>query len=136
MKSPIRYLFIGALLVGLASCATMSEDRTLQTEDMLAAAGFKMMIADSVAKMNHLETMIQRKVMPHSKNGKNVFIYADDKVCTCLFVGDEKAYDSYEKMAVQGKIANEREEASAQQEAAADEMQMDWGLWGLDGMYW
>ena len=52
---------LGALVLSglLASCAMMSAQKTKDTEQLLAAAGFKMTLADTPAKMAHLKTLTE-----------------------------------------------------------------------------
>lgn len=110
---------ITALGIALAGCASIEKSRATDTEQKLAAAGFKMKVADSPEKLAHLKTLTQRKVVPHDKDGKPAYIYADAEFCMCLYAGGEAAYDRYEKMVVRQNIAEMNEAAS-----------MDWGMWG------
>ena len=110
---------IMVLGIALAGCATVEKSNAQDTQQMLAAAGFKMKLADTPEKLAHLKTLTQRKVVPHDQDGKPVYIYADAEFCRCLYAGDEDAYDRYEKMTVRQNIA-EMNEAGA----------MNWGMWG------
>jgi hypothetical protein len=50
-----------AVVLGLSSgCATIRRHDTLQTEQMLAAAGFHMKLADTPEKLAHLQTLTRR----------------------------------------------------------------------------
>jgi hypothetical protein len=43
-----------------------------------------------------------------------------------MFVGNEPAYQKYQQLAIQQKLAQERLNAAAMNENAA----MNWGMWG------
>jgi hypothetical protein len=103
----------------LAGCAAVEKSDSTDTEQMLAAAGFKMKLADTPAKLAHLQTLTQRKVVVHERNGKNYYVYADADYCKCLYAGNQENYQSYEKMSEKQSIAEMNEDAS-----------MDWGMWG------
>jgi hypothetical protein len=125
MKEKILWLkFVAVILasgIALAGCAAVEKSNAQDTQQMLAAAGFKMKLADTPEKLAHLKTLTQRKVVPHEQDGKPVYIYADAEFCRCLYAGDEEAYDRYEKMVVSENVA-EMNEAGA----------MNWGMGG----YW
>jgi hypothetical protein len=112
--------------LGLASCATQE---AIQTERMLSAAGFQMKLADTPEKLAYLDTLQQRKLFPAEHDGAVHFVYADAKSCKCLYVGTERAYRHYERLAYRKEIADERVEA-------AQLRSMDWGMWGPWGPWW
>jgi hypothetical protein len=99
----------------LAGCAAIEKQETKSTEQLLSAAGFTIHPADTPDKLASLQAMKQRKVVRReTKDGQLQFLYADAAVCRCLYVGDEQAYQQYQKLAVQQQIA------FADQEAALD----------------
>jgi hypothetical protein len=104
------------------SCQVIQKEETTLTEQLLAAAGFQMKMADTPERMAHLQTLAQRQVMPHDQNGQTRYVYADAKGCKCLYVGDESQYDEYEKLLEQQRVAD-------QEQQAATLGMMDWGLW-------
>jgi hypothetical protein len=116
----------GGLALLLASCQAMQKEEAKSTEQLLAAAGFQIRQADTPARMTHLETLTQRKLVPHDQDGQMRYVYADALDCKCLYVGDEAEYDAYQKLAAQQRIADEEEEAATMNMDAG----MDWGLWG------
>ena len=116
---------IAVLGIVLAGCAAMEKSEATDTEQLLASAGFKMKPADTPEKLAHLKTLTQLKVVPHDRNGKVFYVYADAVNCKCVYAGDAKAYQRYENLAVKQNIAQMNEDAS-----------MDWGMWGWGGMGW
>ena len=112
---------IMVLGIALAGCAAMKKSDATDTEQMLAAAGFKMKLADTPAKLAHLNTLTQQKVVPHERDGKMYYVYADAEYCKCLYAGNQENYQRYENLSVKQNIAEMNEAAP-----------MDWGLWGWD----
>jgi hypothetical protein len=129
LKSRMTWLkpmgIITVLSIALAGCAAMKKSEATDTEQLLAAAGFKMKLADTPERLAHLKTLTQLKVVPHDRNGKMYYVYADAAYCQCLYAGNQEAYQRYENLAVKQNIAQMNEAAS-----------MDWGMWGPWGPGW
>jgi hypothetical protein len=121
---------IALLTAGLFGCASMEADQARSTEQLLAAAGFKIKLADTPDKLAHLKTLTQNKLVPHDKDGQTMFIYADATTCQCLYIGNQDVYQRYQQLALQKKIADDQRIAAQMNENAA----MNWGMWGM-GMY-
>ena len=116
LKSVAVIMVLG---MALAGCAAIKKSDTTNTEQLLAAAGFKMQPADTPEKLAHLKTLTQRKVVPHDKDGKTVYIFADAEYCKCLYAGNQESNQRYQSLLVKQNIAEMNEDAS-----------MDWGMWG------
>ena len=112
--------------VMFTACAAIQNRDAMDTERMLAASGFQMRLADSPQKLNHLKSMTQRKLVLHQHNGKIYYIYADATFCQCLYVGNEKSYQHYQKLSIEKNIAENQRMAAEMNENAS----MNWGLWG------
>jgi len=84
--------------MAFAACAFIQNRDAADTEQMLAAAGFKMKLADTPAKAAHLQTLTQRKLVSHERDGKPYFVYADADHCKCLYVGNQASYQLYNNM--------------------------------------
>lgn len=110
----------------IASCQAIEKEEAQSTEQLLAAAGFQIKQADTQQRMAHLETLTQRKLVPHDQNGQLRYVYADAEGCKCLYVGDEKEYDEYQKLAEQQRIADEEQEMATMSVGGP----MDWEMWG------
>ncbi len=123
MKERLAWLksifFITVLGIVLAGCAAMEKSDATDTEQMLAAAGFKMKLADTPAKLAHLKTLTQQKVVPHDRDGKMYYVYADADYCKCLYAGNQENNQRYQSLLVKQNIAEMNEDAS-----------MDWDAWG------
>lgn len=123
---------LGFCLAGLlAGCAAMEAEQARSTEQLLAAAGFKIKLADTPEKLAHVKTLTQHKLVPHDNNGQVVYVYADATTCQCVYAGSEEAYQRYQQLALQKKIADDQRMAAEMNEDAA----MNWGMWG-PGPWW
>lgn len=123
-----------AVLLVLAGCSLFRvtpQQQAAQVEPVLAAAGFRILPADTPEKVAHLQKLPPLKLTPRQHNGQIQYAYADPYSCTCLYVGDEQAFQTYQRLALEQNIANEQREAAMLNEDAATQMQMDfWGPFG------
>ena len=115
-KKAIMLLIAGVAMTG---CAAIEKSNATDTEQMLAASGFKMKIADTPEKLAHVKSMQQREVVTHIKDGSVYYAYADAEFCKCLYMGTEKNYQEYEKLSIQQNTAEMNQEAD-----------INWGPWG------
>ncbi len=122
------------ILVGLpfSACTTLTEaEKATQTEGILAAAGFRIKLADTPDKLAHTQALTQHQIVPHQKDGEVYYVYADATTCKCVYWGNEEAYQRYQQFALQRELADEQRQA-AQMNANAS---MNWGMWGM-GPWW
>lgn len=119
---------VSIALVGgfLTACAAMKADEATSKEQLLAAAGFKMQLANTPEKMAHLKTLTQQKIVTHEKDGTNYYVYADATTCKCVYIGEDANYQSFQQLQVQKNIAQEQQMAAEMNQDNA----MNWGLWG------
>jgi uncharacterized membrane protein len=115
-----------------SGCAALQNRQAIANERLLSAAGFQMKLADTPEKIAHVKTLTQRALVPHERDGKTYYVYADANACQCIYVGTEEAYQRYQNLALQKQIAEERLTAAQMNEDAA----MDWGMWGPWGPWW
>jgi hypothetical protein len=111
-----------ALLLSAGGCAS----RTQQTEDLLAASGFRVKLADTPKLVAQLNSLPPQTIAIRNRNGQPVFLYADPQVCKCLYYGDQVAYDTYRRNALAQHIAQQNEEAAM----LAEDASWDWQGWG------
>jgi hypothetical protein len=121
---------VAALAVALVGCAAMQTAQTQSTEQLLSASGFHMKLADTPAKQAKLGILMPNKIVPHDRNGKVLYVYADP-ANSRLFVGDQQAYQNFQTLAVAKQIAEDQRQAAAMNADAA----MDWDMWGPDPWY-
>ena len=115
-----------ALGLSVTGCAAIRAHQTVETEQVLAAAGFQVKPADTPEKLAHLQTLTPRKVVRYSRDGQPQYVYADPETCKCLYVGDEQRYQKYQELSLQKQIADEQLSAAETNWDAS----MNWGAWG------
>jgi hypothetical protein len=112
--------FIGAiaLLAMAVGCANPQH-----TENLLSAAGFRTVIANTPLRQEQLKALPPDKVTLVQRHGKNYYVYADP-ANNQIFVGTPSQYQKYQQL----RLANN---------LAQDELQTaqlnSWGpgLWGF-----
>jgi hypothetical protein len=117
-------------LVSLAVCAAVvgCTNPVQNKEDLLAAAGFSLVPANTPQRQASLSTLPPHKFVHQIRNNLVVFTYADPTICDCLYVGNQAAYDRYRQDVFEKHIANE-------QQMTAQMNEMDWGPWGPGWYY-
>jgi hypothetical protein len=66
-----------ALSLALISCAAFQSGEAASTEELLAAAGFRQVPADTKERIDALQTMKPRSVALTQRNGKMLYVYQD-----------------------------------------------------------
>jgi hypothetical protein len=119
-----------ALAMMLTGCASQGKWTAAdQTQVDLGSCGFTWKIADTPDKMKQLEALPQRQIVPHKKDGKIYYIYADARDCKCVYIGDEKAYQQYKQFAYE-KRRDRKDDIAAEQTAI---MSVDPNFWSIFG---
>jgi hypothetical protein len=123
-----QWAAVGIAVLVLTGCTAIRRNETFDTEQVLAASGFYMKLADTPEKLAQLQTLTPRKLVPHQRDGKLYFVYADPDFCKCLYAGTEQNYQEFQRLGLQKRLADE------QLMAAQDNLYapMNWGAWG----YW
>jgi hypothetical protein len=112
-----------ALTLTASACVTAVENK----ENMLSAAGFKVKLADTPDKIDGLKALPPHKFVMSNQNGQPVYLYADPTICKCLYYGDQSAYASYQQMAFDQRLADQRQMTAAMLQDASWNY---WGVWG------
>lgn len=117
---------LGAILTGCATPPPSMQQQAAQQEKLLSAAGFNVRPADTPRKMAQLQKLSPYQVLMRFRNEQAVYVYADPQYCQCLYFGNEQAYQTYRRLAIEQNIANEQYAAAQMNEDAT----MDFGVWG------
>jgi hypothetical protein len=125
MEKSMKHIFAGLNLIGaLALLAlTVGCANTQHTENLLSAAGFRTVIANTPQRQEQLKALPPDKVTLVQRHGKNYYVYADP-ANNQIFVGTPSQYQKYQQL----RLANN---------LAQDELQTaqlnSWGpgLWGF-----
>ena len=110
--------------VAVESFGFMDDPWTTQrTEQLLAAAGFEMKLADTPEKLANLSTMTPRRTLvPEERDNRLYYVYADPDLCKCLYVGTSTQYEQ----ALQRSFASDQSIAVGEEQNA-----LAWDLWAL-----
>src|SRR5215472_12402315 len=113
-----KVLLTTGVLVALAiGCST-----TKSRENMLSAAGFKMVPADTPERVAHLNSLPPDKITTVQRNGTLYYTFPDPKH-NVLYVGQQEQYQEYQKLRLQNQMTQEQLSAAEMNENA-------WGVWG------
>src|SRR5580698_2151727 len=104
-----------ALLASLAGCGTTSS-QVDDKEQMLVAAGFLQKPASTPERQARLAALPPFKILSQQLQVAGAdsvgYVYADPKFCNCIFVGGPDAYQRFQKMAIDKRLADESLRAS------------------------
>ena len=118
-------VLILAASVGVTGCAAIQRSRARDTEQLLAAAGFRMELADTAEQQQQLAAMPAYRLVNRTKGDGVEYTYADPTSCKCVYVGGSKEYAEYQRLITEQQIAQER--------IWAEENATNWRPWGW---YW
>ena len=116
MRTLTRLALVAVAVSLLPACTYIKREDADKVESTLAAAGFKMKVADTPERLAKLQALPVRKIFTKQRDGEPVYLYA----------GRQEQYDTYRRMAMEQQIAQEQVQAAEMNESAA----MNWGMWG------
>lgn len=111
-------------LLAITGCASQQQ-LVGQKEDLLAAAGFQVRIADSPHRLAAMRSLPPNKFITKVVNGQPVYLYADPLVCRCVYFGNQQSWAAYRQEVLAKQLADE-----AQMTALMYQSAWDWGPWG------
>lgn len=123
----MRCLIIAFSLFAFGCAAIERADRA-NTEKLLAAAGFRVMPANSLKRQESLESMTPYKVERKFKGEEVYYLYAcpDQSIA---YIGDQESFSRYKELELQQEIANQNS-VSSQNAVMAAQQWNDWRVWG------
>jgi hypothetical protein len=125
--TPFKVLSAIVLLALATGCATTSS--TTQTTDMLTAAGFKLMTADTPKKQDVLNTLPKGQLSLVTYKGKTFYVQPA-AASNQAYVGTPKEYQTYQQLRLAKQLTNDNLMAAQMNQDAM----MRWNAWG-PGMY-
>ena len=122
MKQIVSFKMIGAtvLLALTVGCAT-----TNTHTDLLSAAGFKLLPADTPKKQELLKTLTPGKLTLITWKGKQFYVQPDVPN-NQAYVGTPAEYQTYQQLRLAQKLSNDNLMAAQMNQNAM----MGWGAWG------
>ena len=127
----VRILIVSAVL-SMAGCASYAQRYAQANEEGLKAAGFEKRRADTPEKLASLQAITQRKVLVYTWLGQPYYVWPDARFCRCFYIGSEPQYQEYARLGFEQKLAQERQTAAEENEAAslfAESWGPSWGPW-------
>jgi hypothetical protein len=125
----MKHLFTGFNLIGafalLALAVGCTGMQKQNKENLLIAAGFKVIVPKTAVQRQKLQALPADKVTLVQKDGKTYYVFPD-AANNQAYVGSPKQYQAYKQLRLENKLANEKLEAAEMNQDAS----MDWGGWG------
>ncbi len=109
----------------LGSSAKTPQQRAMETEPMLTAAGFQTVSPDQSAHQQQLASLPALRLHYYTTtDGQQRYWYADPDYCHCLYVGDAGAYQRYESLRMQNQQLESEQQMQVQQQMQMQQYQM------------
>jgi hypothetical protein len=123
--TPFRVVGAIALLALAAGCATTNTSTT----DLLTAAGFKLLTADTPKKQELLNTLPKGQLSLITWKGKSFYVQPATSA-NQAYVGTPAEYQTYQQLRLAKQLSNDNLMAAQMNQDAMD----NWGVWG-PGLY-
>jgi hypothetical protein len=131
---PLRTALVAAAIVGtmqLAAYAAVSGHAPTPTEQMLSAAGFQAVPANTAERQADIAKLPRRRVIAQPNGDSFTYVYADPTGCSCLYLGNDVQYQAYQKLSQDRTIAQQNADAAS----AYRFRHLEWNLWGPVGQW-
>jgi hypothetical protein len=131
----MKQIFTGFTVIGavalLALAVGCTSTQTQNKENLLIAAGFKVIVPKTAAQQQKLQALPANKVTLVKKDGKTYYVFPD-AANNQAYVGGPQQYQAYKQLRLENKLATENLEAAEMNQDAS--MNLDaWGGWGARG---
>ena len=120
-------IFAAIALAALAAgCTTTTQ--TQNKENLLIAAGFKVIIPKTAAQQQKLQSLPAGKVSLVQKSGQIYYVFPD-AANNQAYVGGPRQYQTYKQLRLANQLSNENLEAAEMRQDASMSLGA-WGGWG------
>jgi hypothetical protein len=107
LLSGLLVFITGLFLAGCATAPSGSSSAASQS-DLLTQSGFKTYTANSPQKLTYIQTLPAKKVVLNQYQEKPLYLVCTDPDSKQCFLGDEAAYQRYQRSATQVCLATEQ----------------------------
>ena len=121
-------LIASQLIIGSVAACQLQQQAIVQHEDNLSAAGFVVQLADTAERQAMLHRLPANRFVRRQRGGATLYVYADPTACSCLYVGNQQAFDRYVSNQQLDLYGQEKMSAEAYYDAA-----WNWDAWGAWG---
>lgn len=108
MKPFTTILAVLGLAIAVSACNTGPGGplayQPQSKEDLLASSGFKTLSLNTPKKVAAFKSLPAHRLSQTTFKGKPVWVYPDQNICGCLYVGSPQAYDAFIKKGRQQMI--------------------------------
>jgi hypothetical protein len=116
MKAKAAWLGMAVMImmlgIALAGCATAQSSSPSQSQgDLLKAAGFKTH-SEQDAHVAYIKTLPAKKVVLNKYQDKPLYLVCTDPDSKQCFVGDQAAYEQYQKLAIKQSLSEDHHKVS------------------------
>jgi hypothetical protein len=116
-------IFTALLTASVLTALAVGCSTTKNRENMLSAAGFKMIPANTPEKEAHLKSLPANQITTVQREGTVYYVFPDQKN-NVAYVGQEQQYQAYQKLRLQKQMADEQLNTAEAYNSAP------WGVWG------
>src|SRR5882724_2886649 len=106
----MKQIFTGFSLIGAVVLVAMAvgctSTQTQSKENLLVAAGFKVIVPRTAAQQQKLQALPADKVTLVQKDGKTYYVFPD-AANNQAYVGDPTQYQAYKQLRLENKLAND-----------------------------
>jgi hypothetical protein len=103
----------------------LQQQSIIQHEDNLSAAGFVVHLADTAERQAMLHRLPPNQFVRRVNGDVTLYVYADPVACSCLYVGNQQAFDRYVSNRQLDLYGQEKIDALSYYDAA-----WNWDAWG------
>jgi hypothetical protein len=122
LRAPLIALSLAA--AAIPACQ-LQQNSIIQHEDNLSAAGFVVHLADTAERQAMLHRLPANQFVRRVNGDVTLYVYADPVACSCLYVGNQQAFDRYVSNRQLDLYGQEKIDALSYYDAA-----WNWDAWG------
>jgi hypothetical protein len=82
-----------ATVLIISGCAGAPVDKTLQAEELLGTAGFRLKMADKPATLERINRIPQKQIVRGIIKDHEVYVWADAVGCRCYYAGTRQNFE-------------------------------------------
>jgi hypothetical protein len=98
---------IGIFLLGCATGPSSGPAASKSQDDLLRQAGFVTQSANSPQRLAYIKTLPAKKVVLNQYQEKPIYLVCTDSEAKQCFLGDQAAYERYQKLAIQQSLSED-----------------------------